>query len=275
MEWIILLIIGLIAGIIGSLVGLGGGIIVVPALVYLGSYTVWFDTVTPQTAVGTSLVVMIFTGLSSTLAYVKHKTVDYKSGLIFFAGSGPGSILGAFINQKLDMPSFNLYFGIFMIIVALILMIRNKLKPVKMFQNSSYQRKFTDPNGLTSTYGFPPVLGALVAFGVGLTSGLFGIGGGALIVPIMILLFLFPPHVAVATSMFMVFLSALVGSSTHIVLGNVMWLYALALIPGAWFGAKFGSYINSKIQSDTVVNILRLILVLLGIRLIYQGIIGS
>ncbi|WP_299743680.1 sulfite exporter TauE/SafE family protein [Rossellomorea sp. y25] len=274
MEWIVLLSIGLLAGAIGSLVGLGGGVIIVPALIYFGTYTSLIEEMNPQTAVGTSLVIMIFTGLSSTLAYLKHKTVDYKSGLIFFAGSGPGSILGAWVNKGLNMESFNLYFGIFMILIAIILMVRNKLKPIEKFKDASFQRKFTDPAGKTFRYGYPPLLGGAIAFVVGFTSGLFGIGGGSLMVPAMILVFLFPPHVAVATSMFMIFLSALVGSGTHIMLGNVKWLYALALIPGAWIGAKSGAYLNTKLESKVLVSILRIILILIGIRLIYQGITG-
>ncbi|QTC40057.1 sulfite exporter TauE/SafE family protein [Bacillus sp. V3] len=274
MEWIVLIGIGLFAGTLGSLVGLGGGVIVVPALIYFGTYTGLLDNITPQTAVGTSLLVMIFTGLSSTLSYLKHKTVDYKSGLIFFAGAGPGSIIGAWVNKYLKMEDFNLYFGIFMIVMAVILMVRDKLKPIETFKNASFQREFTDPSGNTFHYGYPPVIGALIALLVGFTSGLFGIGGGSLMVPAMILIFLFPPHVAVATSMFMVFLSALVSSGTHIALGNVKWLYALALIPGAWFGAKIGSFVNTKLESKVLVRVLRIILILIGLRLIYQSITG-
>ena len=80
LEYIMLLFIGLIAGTVGSLVGLGGGIIIVPLLIGLHSLS-------PQLAVGTSMVTVVFTGLSSTLTYMKHKRVDYKSGLILFIGS--------------------------------------------------------------------------------------------------------------------------------------------------------------------------------------------
>ncbi|WP_409251872.1 sulfite exporter TauE/SafE family protein [Bacillus sp. SCS-153A] len=274
MEWIVLVLIGLFAGALGALVGLGGGVIIVPALVYFGGYTNLLEDLGPQVAVGTSLIIMIFTGLSSTLSYIKHKTVDYKSGLLFFIGAGPGSIIGALVNRTFNMESFNLYFGFFMILVSFILMIRNRIKPIETFKTSSYQRNFTDAEGKEYTYGFPPALGVAIAFFVGFASGLFGIGGGSLMVPAMILIFLFPPHVAVATSMFMVFLSALVSSATHIYLGNINWLYALAIIPGAWFGAKGGAYLNSKLQSAALVTILRVILVLIGIRLVYQGLTG-
>jgi len=103
-------------------------------------------------------------------------------------------------------------------------------------------------------------------------SGLFGIGGGSLMVPVMILLFAFPPHLAVATSMFLVFLSATVSSVSHISLGNVDWYYAMALIPGAWIGGQLGAAINRRLKSETVVMMLRVFLVIIGIRLIYQGV---
>ncbi|GAA3327694.1 hypothetical protein GCM10020331_068660 [Ectobacillus funiculus] len=84
MEYIILLIVGFIAGTIGSLVGLGGGIVIVPLLTGLGAL-LHLPNVSPQLAVGTSIVTVVFTGLSSTLSYMKHKRVDYKSGLLFFS----------------------------------------------------------------------------------------------------------------------------------------------------------------------------------------------
>ncbi|PPA70098.1 sulfite exporter TauE/SafE family protein [Jeotgalibacillus proteolyticus] len=272
MEWVILVLIGLAGGTIGSLIGLGGGIIVVPALLFFGSTLGLISGITPQTAVGISMVVMIVTGLSSTLSYLKNKTVDLKSGLLFFIGSGPGTILGALINRTLTLDSFHLTFGIFMIFISFILMIRDRLKPIKRFQTTSYQRHFTDPHGTTYQYGFPPLLGVLIAFAVGFASGLFGIGGGSIMVPVMIMAFLFPPHVAIGTSMFMVFLSSITGSASHIFLGNVNWLYVAALAPGAWIGAKAGAAINKSMQSDKLVLVLRIFLVLLGIRSIIEGI---
>lgn len=273
MEWFVLLIVGIAASSLGSLIGLGGGIIVVPALLYLTTLP-GFVHITPQTAVGTSLFTMIFTGLSSTLAYVKHKTVDYKSGLIFLIGSGPGSILGAWVTEALDLHSFNLYFGIFILFVSVVLMVKDKVKPLPFRKDKGIIRTFTDNTGKTFEFGFDPAVGIVVSLIVGFLSGIFGVGGGSLMVPTMILVFFFPPHVAVATSMFMILPTSILSSITHIALGNVNWLLALALVPGAWIGAKVGVYLNTKLKSKTIVLLLRTILVIVGIRLIYQGMIG-
>ncbi|RSK28451.1 sulfite exporter TauE/SafE family protein [Bacillus sp. HMF5848] len=273
MDIVILIILGLVAGTFGSLVGLGGGVIVVPALLFLSTYTTLLPHVSPQIAVGTSLVVIIFTSLSSTLAYIKHKTVDIKSGLFVFAGSGPGAIVGAWINSWLHVDNFSVYLGIFIIVTSLLLFFNDRMKPMK--QNNkrfTIQKTFASPEGQTLVYGFHPISLIAVAFVVGLFSGLFGIGGGSLLVPALILLFFFPPHVAVATSMFSIFLSAIVSSATHISLGHVSWFLALSLAPGAWVGGKLGAWINTRLASRTIVMVLRVILILIGAQLLYEGI---
>lgn len=270
MEYILLIILGFFAGTIGSLVGLGGGIIIVPALLFLSAGTSLFTGINPQVAVGTSLIVIIFTGLSSTLTYMKKKMTDYKSGLIFFIGSGPGSIIGAYVNKEFNLASFSLWFGIFMIFVSIVLFLKDKIKPLNQ-SSSGIARTYTDEKGQVHNYSFQPVIGILIAFAVGFFGGLFGIGGGSLMVPAMIIFFVFPPHVAVATSMLIIFLSSITSSVTHIIFGNINWLYALALIPGAWYGGKAGALLNMRLESKTVVNLLRLVLILVGARLIYQG----
>ncbi|MFN2744145.1 MULTISPECIES: sulfite exporter TauE/SafE family protein [Bacillus] len=271
MEYFILIVLGFIAGTIGSLVGLGGGVVIVPSLLFLAGIHGMFEHVTPQIAVGTSLLVIIFTGLSSTIAYMKYKTVDYKSGLIFFIGSGPGSIAGAHVSKYFSADSFSLWFGMFMILISLSLMLKKKLKAADR-EHAGIIRTFKDDEGRDYTYSYHPLTGIAIAFFVGFLGGLFGIGGGSLMVPAMMLLFLFPTRVAVATSMFIIFLSSVAGSVGHVISGHVDWLYALALIPGAWFGGQLGALINKKMQTKTIVVIMRFVLILIGLRLIYQGV---
>ncbi|MDQ0430343.1 putative membrane protein YfcA [Planomicrobium stackebrandtii] len=275
MVFLIMALVGVVSGVVGALIGLGGGVILVPALLFLGTSFAFFPELSPQKIVGLSVVMMIFTGLSSTLAYMKVRTVDYKSGLIFFAGSAPGTVIGAFVNKNLDLPTFNLYFGILLVLLSLLLMLRDHLKAVFWFVNNGRKTTFTDAQGKQYIYGYPIWFALLLTFFVGFASGLFGIGGGSIIVPAMILLFLFPPHVAIGTSMFMVFLSALVNSVTHISLGHVPWIYTIAVVPGAYIGAKIGANLNKRLDSEMLVVILRIVLLVLGLRSIYEGIFSS
>ncbi|MTH53878.1 TSUP family transporter [Bacillus mangrovi] len=272
MEWIVLLVLGLAAGTLGSLVGLGGGIIIVPALLFLSDFLP--SSVTPQDAVGTSLFVLIFTGLSSTLAYMKYKRVDYKSGWILFIGSGPGSLAGAWVSRTFTDDSFSIWFGLFMIAMAFVLMLKGRTAPAASAKGGrGITGVYIDPAGKKFEYSYHPAAGILTAFAVGFLGGLFGIGGGALMVPVMVLLFLFPPHVAVGTSMFIIFLSSVTSSGIHAFMGHVEWLYALALIPGAYAGGKLGAYINNRLESKTIIILLRVVLVIIGIRLVYQGLV--
>lgn len=274
MEYILLAVIGLTAGIVGALVGLGGGVILVPATLFIGVNLGMIEGITPQSVVGLSVIMMIFIGLASTLSYMKAKMVDYRSGFIFFIGSIPGTLLGAFVNKGLDLPSFNLYFGILLIILSTLLLVRKYLKPVRWFVDHGKEVTFTDKEGETHVFGYPVWFAILLTFAIGFASGLFGIGGGAMLVPAMILLFLFPPHIAVGTSMLMVFLSAIVNSITHISLGNVPWLYTIPVVPAAYIGAKIGAALNQRMKSETLVFALRIILLLLGIRSIIDGLLG-
>lgn len=179
--------------------------------------------------------------------------------------------MGAWLNKGLDIDSFNLYFGFLLIVLSTILFVRDKLKPINWFIDHGLKRSFTDRQGQSFEYGYPIWFAVLFSFFVGMISGLFGIGGGSLLVPAMVLLFRFPPHVAVATSMFMVFLTSLVNSMSHIYLGNIPWHYTIPVIVGAYVGAKLGSALNKRLKSKTVVLVLQIVMVLIGIQSILEG----
>ncbi|KGP72527.1 sulfite exporter TauE/SafE family protein [Pontibacillus yanchengensis] len=270
---VLIIIIGFFTAFIGSIAGIGGGTILVPSLLFLNHFLDSFSWVTPQKIVGISLIVMVFTGLSSTISYLKSKRIDYKSGVVFLVGSIPGGILGSWLNQFIEVKPFTLLFGILMIIVSSLFFLRKReTKPQAHRKGSLYVHRSIELDGHTYHYSIPILLGALMAFGVGILSGLFGIGGGSLMVPAMILLFRVPPHIATATSMFMIFFMSLLSSTTHILLGHVAWFYTLLFIPGAWVGGTLGAKVNQRMKSETIVWTLRILLILIGIRLIWEGI---
>ena len=84
LTMILLVLIGLLSAVLGSLVGIGGGIIIVPTLVYLGVNHHLLHGITTQIAIGTSSVILIVTGLSSSIGYLKTKQVDIKMGPYFY-----------------------------------------------------------------------------------------------------------------------------------------------------------------------------------------------
>lgn len=268
-SFIILTLVGIFAGTFGSMLGLGGGIILVPALFYLPSLIPGIPPITPQLAVGTSLMLIIITALSSTLSYAKKKLVDVPSAFLFFVGSAPGSVLGAWLSTRFDSRSFTLYYGLFMLFMLIILTYRKRLSPRNMKWKTT--RTYVDVSGQTYTYGYSRPLAVSLAFVVGTLSSVFGIGGGALLVPFMLVLFRFPAHVAAATSMLVILLSSIVGSFTHITLGHIVWGAVLATAPGAWIGGKLGSILSSKLSGNRIELILRLVLLLIAVRMLWQG----
>ncbi|MBY0086160.1 sulfite exporter TauE/SafE family protein [Brevibacillus sp. M2.1A] len=268
---ILFVIIGVVAGVIGSIAGLGGGIFFVPALLYFGN---WYmpGSMNPQVAAATSLIVIAVTALSSSLSYFKQKKVDKESAMLFFIGSAPGAIVGVYLNTLLAVEGFSLLFGLFQLCMFVVLMVKDKIKPRSI--KWEVQRHFVDNEGNEYVYGYSKWSVITIAFFVGITSSLFGVGGGILMVPAMMILFRFPPHIATATSMVVIFLSAVVGSITNIFHDNVHWLYAAMLAPGAWAGGKLGAIIASKMKGRTIVLFLRVLILGIAIQMIGEAIFG-
>lgn len=263
------IVIGLVSATFGSLVGLGGGVIIVPALVYLGPMLIG-QNISVATAVGTSLAVLIFTAFSSTMTFYKQKRVDFKSGWLYFITCGPGAMLGSYTTQFVHAKSFQLSFGIFMLLMAILLIARDYMKPLQI--DWSIQRTFTDAQGIRHEYGYGIIPALSIGLAVGFISGLFGIGGGSLFVPAMVLIFRYPPHVATATSMFVIFLSSIMGSITHFTLGEIDFWMVLGLAPSALIGGWLGAKIASKLSSKGLLWVLRITFLLVAIKMIWEGI---
>lgn len=266
---ILLALIGLAAAMFGSLVGLGGGIIIVPALILLGPHLLG-TTISTQTAVGTSLAVLIFTALSSTLAYTKVKCVDWRSGIIYFITSGPASMLGATLTPYVKAATFHLVFGLLMLGMAVLILIKKRLHslPIEWYGN----RLYVDASGQAIEYGYSVVPMLFSGFAVGFASGLFGIGGGALLVPCMVLLFRYPPYVACATSMFVIFLSSTPGMIVHAWNGSVRWMLVAILAPSAWIGGRLGATLAIRMSSKGLLLALHMVLLILAVHMIVNGI---
>jgi uncharacterized membrane protein YfcA len=271
MEYLVLIFIGLFAATLGALVGIGGGVIIVPLLVFFGVELGILDRVTPQTAVGTSSLVLVFIGLSAMMSYGRSNQLDKKNGFLFLIGIVPGALIGSYTSSLFSLDSFRLFFGLFLVGLSILLLIRNKIKPLSIFQKDKYVRPHVDNMGEIYHYGFPPYIAILGSFLAGFSAGLFGIGGGAVMTPMMLLLFLMPASIAIGTSMMLVFFGGFASAVGHFLQGNIDYMYALLLIPSAYIGAKIGVVINQKFESDKTVSVLRIVLLLLGIYTMIQS----
>lgn len=269
MVFIIMILASLLAAFFGSLVGLGGGMILVPILILLHNNVAGFEWATNQAIVAITLVAMIFTALSSLRAYLKIKTVDIKTGTILLTGTIPGSILGTWLNGVLDTSNFSLYFGIFLVLMFFLLLLdREKLGQARKPKKTDKIREFY-VRGETYTYHVSIVVGFFVSFLIGTLSALFGIGGGIIAVPAMIILFGMPVHIAIATSMYLVFFTSLFSAITHAFSGNIIWGYVIFFIIGATLGGTLGSRVNQLLKGKALEWILRIIILVMAGQLIF------
>ena len=245
------LLLGIATGTFGTLVGLGGGIILIPVFLLVFGWSA-------QNVVATSLCVVFFNALSGTLAYIRQKKVYYDAAIRFALCTVPSALIGSYVAHFFTGDMFRTVFGCFMIATAIFLAYRRtKLVPVRDF----------DPK--TFTYNRP--LGMFASVGAGFLSSVLGIGGGVIHVPTMIYALKFPAHVAAATSTFVLAVSALVGVVSHFALGHVLLMPALAIGIGAVIGAQLGARISKKTKPTSIMNLLTLAQIIVGLQLILNA----
>ena len=260
---------GVFVGAYGTLVGAGGGFLVVPALLLVLK-------VPPGIAAGTSLVVVLFNASSGTLAYARRRLVDWRTALLFAAATVPGSLLGPALVPIIPERIFQGGFGILMILVAAFLAARPlpalRAKPPAGFtpaERRQVRRSITDIDGNTHDLAFNPVWGVALSFLVGFLSSILGIGGGVIHVPFLVYALGFPPHLAIATSHATLAVSAGVGVAEHARLGHVLRTHALPMGLGALIGAQLGAGLSRRLKIPLVIRALALAIALVGLRCLW------
>jgi len=253
-----------LVGIIAAMTGVGGGVFIVPLLSLAYGFSF-------HQAIGTSLTMIIFTSLSSAIGYWKQRRIDYKTGSILTLTSVPGALVGAYLTSIIEEKLLGLIFGVFLVFVALRMAFQFNLYRVQTPRlGKVWHRKIVDSGGAIFEYDTNVNLGLVLSFFGGLSSGLLGIGGGALMVPILHLTMGFPMHVTVATSMFIMVFTSISGTATHFSLGNVQIYHAVFLCIGVIFGAQLGAYFSKKVSGKNLRRIFGLVLLLVSVRMILE-----
>jgi len=256
---------GLAIGTYGTLVGLGGGVILLPVLLLL------YPDVPPETLTGISLSVVFLNSVSGTAAYIRQRRIDYRSGWLFALATVPGTIVGVWLVRYIATSTFALVFGFLLLGLSALIFLRPQLEvPALLSRGRGPVCTVVDREGQSFTYRVNRALGSALSFMVGFIAGLLGIGGGVIHVPMMVYLLSFPVHVATATSQFILVFTTLTGVLTHLALRTniedplVIFFLALGVIPGAQLGARLSRWLRSSL----IVRLLALALVLLGVRLV-------
>jgi uncharacterized membrane protein YfcA len=259
MMEVLLPALGFLIGTVASMVGVGGGVFIVPLLALLYGFC-------PNHAVGTSLATIVFTSLASTVNYSRQKRIYYKTGLVLTITTVPGALLGAYLTSLIEARLLGLIFGFFLLFIALRMIFKLTLSRNR-HPDTEKSNPIDSESSLFETRK-RVLSGVLLSFFGGLSSGLLGIGGGSLMVPIMVLVMGIPMHIAAPTSMFTMIFTSTSGVVEHFRLDNIDFTYALLLILGTIFGAQLGAYASKGISSVNLRRIFGIVLIVVSIRMI-------
>lgn len=270
-HWLALAAFGVLIGGFGTLIGAGGGFILMPVLVLM------YPREAPETLASISLAVVFLNAGSGSVGYAIQRKIDYRSGVVFALAGIPGAILGAFTTGMLPRRAFDLLLGVALLVGAGAILATGGRRATK---GGAPDATVAD----TSPHDDAPLptarrrpLGAAISFGVGFISSLLGIGGGIVHVPALVYALRFPVHIATATSHFVLAFTALTGVCVHIANGSFDhgWRRTAALGVGVVLGAQVGARLARRVPGGVIVRALAVALFLVGARVIYAGLTRS
>ncbi len=267
-----ILILSVIAGIFGSILGLGGGIIITPALTLLFGIDIRY-------AIGASIVSVIATSSGAAVAYVRDKITNMRIGMFLEIATTIGAITGAFISGLIDPKYLYVIFGILLFYSA-IAMVKKKNEELpevviahpianKLRLNGEYHDKVLNKDiayNVTGVYG-----GLGMMYVAGVISGLLGIGSGIFKVMAMDLFMKLPLKVSSATSNFMIGVTAAASAGVYLLRGDIDPKIAAPVALGVLIGATIGAKIMENLRSKTIRMIFIPVLAFVSIQMIVKG----
>ena len=265
MTELLLLAVGLVIGVVGTLVGAGGGFLLVPVLLFL------YPDDPPSVVTSTSLAVVFINAVSGSLAYAHQRRIDYQSGITLGLATIPGAVGGALLSRYIDRGPFTALFSVLLLGVAALLFRRPTPRPrPESAAPTGVRRVLVDRGGHTYSYAFPLGRAIVICLGIGFLSSLLGIGGGILQVPIFIMVLGFPTYIATATSQFMLAVMSLAGAGTHLVAGEFgeAAFRTVVLAPGVIAGSQFGAWLSRYVRPRAIARILAVLMTLVAGRLL-------
>lgn len=249
-DAVVLSLVGIIVGFFGTVVGVGGGFIVVPFLTIIYGLS-------PQLAVGTSMCIVAFNSISGAVSYARQGRVDYRTGIIFSIAMFPGSFLGAYMLQQISKPAFDIGYALMLLTIAAYSTFRENKRGNDVPPPASFVRP-----------QFNVWLGVVISFGVGFYASIAGVGGGLVHVPAMVYLFKYHPYHAIPTSIFILSISSTFAVASHAAVGAIAWHFVPFLGLGAVIGAQIGGGVSKKIDGRLLLRVLAVVIVFAAMRLL-------
>ncbi len=238
--WLIPL--GFAAGLLGSIIGLGGGIIIVPVLTFFGF--------SPALAASNSIFAVFSNAIASSISYAKQRRIEYSIGLKLGLLSIPGTIVGAFVSSEITPSIFKILFALILISASIYIFSKRKIEQ----KNYNISKQIM-------------ILAIGASFFAGIISGLFGVGGGIIFVPLMVVAMGLSMKNAAPTSQFILLFASASALVTHTLLGHPDFYQALLLSVGAFVGGLVGARLSLEIKENSLKILISIVMIAAAVKL--------
>lgn len=271
-EFLILIfLVSIFAGVFGSIVGLGGGVVIVPVLTLIFGVNIHF-------AIGASIVAIIGTSSGAASTYVRDKVTNLRVGMFLELASTSGAIVGAALAAYTNSAALELIFGLILLVTLVPTLTKigedipksPELKGLskRLALNGSYR----EPDGRTVAYNTTrPVAGLAGTWVAGVLSGLLGIGGGAFKVLSMDIGMKLPMKVSTTTSNFMIGVTAAASAGIYFQRGDVNPLIVAPVAVGILIGAALGARLLLRFRNPTVRKLFVIVLAVTAVQMMLSA----
>src|SRR4030042_1965809 len=266
--------VGLVAGLLGSMLGVGGGFIIVPILSLALNLPI-------KVAIGSSLVAIVANACTAAGIYTKFRLTNVKLGLLLETTTIPGAIAGGFAAAFIDPSILSALFGLVLIYVAYTMVTRRHFISADNQTDDHLVEPANVPSGLSHSLADSyhdrnldhivdykvnrTATGLGTSFFAGVLSSLLGVGGGIINVPVMHMVMGVPMKAAIATSTFMIALTAATGAFIYQYYGNLQPFIIAPLIIGIVIGARIGVELTQRTRGVWLRRIFGVFLLLVAI----------
>jgi len=238
--WLIPL--GFAAGLLGSIIGLGGGIIIVPVLTFFGF--------SPALAASNSIFAVFSNAIASSISYAKQRRIEYSIGLKLGLLSIPGTVVGALISSEITPSLFKILFALILISASIYIFSKRKIEQ----KNYNLSKQIM-------------ILAIGTSFVAGIMSGLFGVGGGIIFVPLMVIAMGLSMKNAAPTSQFILLFASGSALVTHTLLGHPDFYQSLLLATGAFVGGLVGARLSLEIKENSLKILISIVMVAAAVKM--------